>query len=216
MGEIESIQRLVRSNPAFSDASCLKIIDPPMMEKFRDDLLEQDNASNVEHKFWLPKLTPWRASLKVGLDLDNKTQVVRANYFRVNPEKLPPVIYHYNVTIWRYDKDNHLQEIDLAKEQDKNENTGIIKYLTESEKLWQQDQYGKKIGIAYDGRSSMYASSELAMTSAEHYQKDVAYPPGSKKIYSIILSLAGKIIPPRSNRKQLRVLYIVFYYTRFS
>ena len=199
MGELESTQRLARTSPQLSDQACMRIIDPPAQEKFRDHLLPT-TGTNGRNPYWLPALEPWRVSHDVGVMLDNHTQIVRANYFRVNPKMLPKRIFHYYVGIFRYDRDGQIGTEDFSKSNEKQSNTMLMKQLLLQQPEWKN----AGIGFAYDGKSSLYTSNSLSFKkggSDDHFQADVNFPPGSHTTYSVLLSLAGEVVPP-SNQKQ--------------
>lgn len=204
MGEIEAIQRLVRSSPQLSDDACLAVIDPPYHDRDRESLMPatEGRSTRANAQYWMPRLEAWRASLDVGVVLDNNTQIIRTNYFRMNPSRVPPIIYHYNISIFRYDKEMQIGSEDLSKSNDKQSNTGIIKYLVDSKSNWRLASGNDKIGLAYDGKSSMYATHHLpSFTDQEHFQQDVIYPPGSNTTYSVMITLAGEIHPPHTQRE---------------
>ena len=114
----------------------------------------------------------------------------------MNPSRLPEVIYHYNVSIYRYTKDQQIGTEDLSKSNERESNTGILKAIIDHHAEFKfgvaKDQ---KIGLAYDGKSSLYATQPLPYPN-EHFQQDIVHPRGSKTTYSVLITLAGKIAPP--------------------
>jgi hypothetical protein len=197
---LESIQRLVRTSPQLSDSACLRIINPPAQEKFRDHLLPKTGV-NGRNPYWLPTLEPWRVSHDVGVMLDNHSQIVRANYFRVNPKMLPKRISHYYVSIFRYDREGTIGAEDFSKSNEKHTNTAIMKtFLLAQLPEWKN----AGLGFAYDGKSSLYTSASLSFKKGgadDHFQADVNFPPNSHTTYSVLLCLAGEVVPPTSQKQ---------------
>lgn len=204
MGELEEIQQLVRNSSTLNDKACLAIIDPPLNDRYREDKLPEASSKKPYAKYWIPPLEPWRVSVELGEVLDNRTQIVRSNYFRVSTSDIPSTIYHYNVSIYRYNKDHQVGSEDLAMSNEKETNTGILKMIADHAQntTWKSDTTGRKIGVAYDGKKSLYSSQVLPMdkdhlqVEKDSLQQDVVYPPNSKTSYSVLISLAGHIHPP--------------------
>ena len=181
MGDLTSVSGLLsRNNSLIGDAACLRIIDPSFESRYRDDLIVGD----TEKKFFLPGLDAWRISESVGIPVNN----VRANFFVVDPRSLPTYLYHYNVAI--YNKKDLLSEDDtvggdelggataasasvtgstsssrkkdFCKEKDTGPlNTKVVTAFIAANRGTQTTSRGEKIGISYDGKSSMYSSHRL-------------------------------------------------------
>jgi hypothetical protein len=197
-----------------SDEACMQVIDPPLIDKDRDQYFESvEGMGTSASPYWMPKLDAWRASMNIGHVLDNHTQIIRCNYFRMNPDRIPRTIFHYNISIFRYDKETHIGTEDLAKSNDKQMNTGIVKFLVDSHENWRFDSSKNPIGLAYDGKSSLYSSHRLSTFDAEdRFQQDVSFPPSSNTAYCVLISLAGEIHPPRNQGN----LYSAFLFQNIS
>jgi hypothetical protein len=186
------------------DQMCLGIIDPPFQEKIRDEYMPDIVDSTGKNSKWMPKMEPWRVSKDVGIKLDNIAHIIRANSFRVNPSALPTTLYHYNVGIFRYDREGNIGVDDLAKENEKNVNTAILKEMVRRRDDW-KILNGKHVGFSYDGKSSLYTSARLQLkkdtTDSEHFQTDVTYPPNANSTYHVIISLVAEVHAPSSHSK---------------
>jgi hypothetical protein len=206
MGEVDAVQSLLRNDPNSNDAACLRIINSVMDENIREQRIEV-SASESGTKYYLQPLENWRIAHQVGVMLDNSTHIIRANAFRVNARALPRSIFHYHVSIFRYDRTKTMIAIDLAKEKDVTLNIGLIKSVIQSSAEWLQDSQGRKIGLAYDGRSSMYSTVLLPVVTSTQtsggtvFESDVVFPVDSTNNYFVAISLAenGEIEIPRSN-----------------
>jgi hypothetical protein len=214
MGDLEAVNRLMRERAPMMDNLCLGIIDPPMQERLRDDLLP-DYGASVEgsdgrhhNSRWLPKMEPWRVSKEVGIKLDNATHVVRANYFNANPSMLPDSLYHYHISIFRFDHEGNLLMDDLAKTNERNVNSAILKDILHRKDLPfnQSAVRGKKVGFAYDGKSSMYCTAPMEMIESRDLQCDVTWPPNTQTTYHVVMSLVATIPVPKNHSKNLLLL----------
>jgi hypothetical protein len=179
----------------------LKIIDSVIDEEIRESRIENVEG-NSKNKYYLQPIENWRIAHHVGVMLDNSTHMIRANAFRVNPKSLPSRIYHYHIGIFGYDHDGNLRAHDLAKEKDTALNTEVLKSIIEHNVDWKVDSKNNRIGIAYDGRSSMYSTHFLPMMT-EHFVMDVAYPAGSGNVYQVLISMVenGEIETPKTMGK---------------
>jgi hypothetical protein len=115
------------------------------------------------------------------------SHIIRANAFKVNVSALSVKVYHYHVSIFRYDRENNLREEDLAKEKDTTMNIGIVKQVISEHKEWKlNDRTNDTVGLAYDGRSSLYSTALLPLphNSDGHAATfDVTYPPNTPNNY---------------------------------
>ena len=204
MGELDSINRLMRERAHIMDQLCLSIIDPPIQERFRDEFLPDEVDASGKNPKWMPKMEAWRVSKDVGIMLDNASHIIRANCFRVNPSVLPSALYHYNVGIFRYDREGNIGTEDLAKENERNVNTAILKEMVQRRNDW-KILNGKNVGFSYDGKSSLYTSARLQLkkdvSDSEHFQTDVTYPANSNTTYHVIISLVAEVHAPTSHSK---------------
>jgi hypothetical protein len=131
MGESRAIVELMTQNPRISDLAISKIISPSMMERFE----RSERAENLQKV--MPPRESWRFSKQAGVVLDNMTQIVRCNHFNINPAHLPDTIYHYNIAVFKYNRQKEVSECDLSKEKDGERIcTGILKQLWERHNHW--------------------------------------------------------------------------------
>jgi hypothetical protein len=209
MGEVDEVLSMLRSDRNSSDAACLKIIDSVLDPEVRESRIENVEG-NSKNKYYLQPIENWRIAHHVGVMLDNSTHMVRANAFRVNPKSLPSRIYHYHIAIFGYDRDGNLKAEDLAKEKDTALNTEVLSLIINSNVDWKVDSKSRPIGIAYDGRSSMYATHFLPMMT-EHFVSDVAYPVNSAHVYQVLISLVenGEIETPKTMGKIISLFVVI-------
>ena len=88
------------------DDLCLSVIAPPLMEKIRDDLIGDKIQINKQTS------DEWRLvsvsnpnSVSAGLWLDGKKSVVKANHFLIDSERLPSIVYHFAISIFKLKRD---------------------------------------------------------------------------------------------------------------
>lgn len=168
MGEVNEITHLISSRLDLTDESCMDIIDPPFEEKIREHLVatnkEHDRIAetNTNYKTCLATAMPWRTSGSVGVMLDNETQVVRANFFRLKPtSRLPKRIYNYRVGIFKIGRENELPEDLCDSRGEKALTTSILRTLISSRPTWHADSAGNPIGLAYNGTTTLYTTQRL-------------------------------------------------------
>lgn len=200
MGEVQDFLKFIKASPNCSDAGIVDIINPPLSERNRDDKLDPSD-------FWLPGISQWRLSQSAGQLLNTDQHMVRCNHFQVDTQQLPAVISHYNVSIFKYNRDETLSEEDLAKANDKKLNTKLLKTLHESMGDWQRDQDGRPIGITYDGNSSLFSSVRLPMKGtqspdlAQRFVKDVCLLDSTTLRFCVVLTNVGEISPPPNAKR---------------
>ncbi len=146
----------------------------------------------------------WRHDQKAGALLNTREHMVRCNHFRVNTQELPTVITHYNVSIFKYNRDDSISDEDLAKGSDKKLNTKLMKVLHESHDDWSNHQ-NKPIGVTYDGNSSFFTSSALPFErdpadGVIRSTEEVYWPDSTTLRFSVVLTQVGQIRPPPSAR----------------
>jgi hypothetical protein len=168
MGEVTEITHLVASRLNITDESVMTIIDPPFHEKDRDAVVAHNRAEdlkaaiNVRGNTILSTAQPWRSMGTVGVMLDNVSQVVRANYFPVNPSHLPVKIYNYRVGIYKLSLEGEQQLEDLCNAKgEKALTTSLLRALIASKPHWHTDPLGKPVGLAYNGTTTLYTTHEL-------------------------------------------------------
>jgi hypothetical protein len=98
----------------------------------------------------------------------------------------------------------------LAKGQNVTLNNALLKRIISENKDWNRDSKGRKIGLAYDGKSSLYSTKRLQLArnletstssrrdESESFQCEVTWPIDSKSIYVVIIGKAGEINVPKS------------------
>ena len=110
MGDADSIKSIFdqierRRGSMTMDDLCLAVISPPLMEKIRDDLIGdsfQVNKQISDEWRLVSDANPF--SVSAGIWLDGVQNVVRANHFLIDSERLPSVIYHFAVSIFKIKK----------------------------------------------------------------------------------------------------------------
>lgn len=167
MGDMVSVvNQVARYNSLINDTACLRIMDPPIDARNRQEIIAGESAK----KYILPEIDPWRVADCIGVPVNN----VLANFFVVDPRFLPTMIFHYNIMI--FSKRDHLQIMqkdpastasaepkDLCKELDNQLNTKIIGTFFAMHADALRTSSGGKIGISYDGKSSLYTSQYLVL-----------------------------------------------------
>lgn len=208
MGEMQSVMDLLRNESLIDDRACLRIMDPAYDDRYRDDLIVGDGAK----RYFLPTMDRWRIADSVGVPIQN----IRTNFFVMDPRYLPTTIYLYNVAMYHKDDfqfpadDNaslgsNASRKDLSKEKDSALNTKIMRAFMDGVASMRQTSRGDKIGLAYDGKSSLYASHplDLPFTIKGIYLAEVTV----RKAYVVAISQVDAVDVPRT-REQWRDLGI--------
>jgi hypothetical protein len=215
MGDVDSVMRMMKTDPNANDAACLRIINSVLDSVTREQLIEKASSGGRANRnqYYLQPIENWRIAHQVGVILDNSNHIIRANAFKVNVSALPAKVYHYHVSIFRYDRENNLREEDLAKEKDTAMNIGIVKQVISDHQEWKvNSRTSDSVGLAYDGRSSFYSTALLPLphTSDGHAATfDVTYPPKTPNNYFLAISLVenGEVEIPRTNGENLFFLF---------
>ncbi len=197
MGEDGALINLLNSSADCSDEAALRVIDPPVGDRDRGELLLNESKD-------IPGIAAWRKlGSSGGLALSTDAHVVRANHFRVQTADIPVKVLQYSVSIFHYKFDGSLQEQDLAKESDKRVNVTLVRLMRDKNPEWRTDAAGRRVGIAYDGNSTLYATSplpcipgELRADSSAKYQEDVYWPGSTTNKFSLVLSFAAFVSMP--------------------
>jgi hypothetical protein len=211
MGDVDSVMHMMKTDPNANDAACLRIINSVLDTVTREQLIEKAASGGRanRNKYYLQPIENWRIAHQVGVILDNSNHIIRANAFKVNVSALPAKVYHYHVSIFRYDRENNLREEDLAKEKDTAMNIGIVKQVISEHKEWKlNDRTNDAVGLAYDGRSSFYSTALLPLphdSDGHAATFDVTYPPNTPNNYFLAISLVenGEVEIPRTNGENL-------------
>jgi hypothetical protein len=205
MAEIDSIISMVKNSSETTDSACLKIIDTPDL-KLREANIENAEVSHSK-KYAMQPVENWRLSKSVGVPLDNTNNIIRANCFRLSPKDLPPKIFHYFASIYRFSRDGEIEKDDLTKEKDGNLCVGIVKQAIDKNPEWKIAEEGNKvIGLAYDGRSALYTTGPLPF--GKDYQCELHWPINSPTQYLLLLSFANEINIPQSHGKKTTFEYL--------
>lgn len=93
MGELGEILALLRGNGA-TPKDILAVINPSPADR-------NSRASRVTNPA-LPTVEAWRYETSIGAPL-NPSQIVRANFFKVDTSKIPRNIYQYAFHIYKFD-----------------------------------------------------------------------------------------------------------------
>jgi hypothetical protein len=199
MGEVSSVLSLLRYSSEVSDDACLRIVDPFTLSVRRNQHLLQSSSSissSPSSPPPLPSVESWRFLSWIGISLDNNDHLIRTNSFRLSLAALLSILYHYEISIYRYDYDGNLIEENLArkggtvysdnsmidqteririnkanKENTASVNVGILRqFLYDHSEIKFINNGNKKdtIGLAYNGFSSFYSTSPLDLPYVEH------------------------------------------------
>jgi hypothetical protein len=133
---------------------------------------------------------------RIGLVLDGVANVLRSNHFKIDPHSIPSFIYLYHVSIYRYERDNMTlqqdkdgKDFNLAsdtKDTDVLQTYAIMRALRAMHPEWEVERRdntdagswaegrepdnlyrpGTRIGLTYDGRSALFATTKLDFTAA--------------------------------------------------
>lgn len=199
MGQQPDLLSKIQTSPDCGDAAALRVIAPPLSERDRGPQLESTDPFN-------PQASEWRMGLTAGLALTSDEHKVRANYLKVGTGRLPPTIYHYAVSLFRYSRDGTVMEDDLAKGTDKCTNITIMDTVrTKYAQEWRTDAASKQaIGMAYDGGAGLYTSlplpciQNLRSDQNAKFAVDVPWPGSSTAKVCVVLMFVGFITHPNS------------------
>ena len=153
MGEVASVLNLTRVK-GNTDADILAVINPPAADRDRNAL--------VRHRA-MPPVENWRHSSSIGAVLDMNVHSVISNFYRVICSNLPPRIFHYHVHVYRLLRDGSMDATDCAPDEDTRNLITVIISLRKRHPEW-ATVGGKKVGVAYDGKSALFTSAKLPFT----------------------------------------------------
>lgn len=123
-----------------------KVICPPAAERDRTLILQE--AAIVK-----PPILSQRLRNPIGALLPD-SEIVRANFFRVNTDRVPQRLFKYAVHIYSTNVDGTDKE-EVSQKEDERFTTSLIKKLCTRHPEWQH------IGFGYDGRSMLMTSASL-------------------------------------------------------
>eukprot|EP01041_Mallomonas_annulata_P003861 gene3861-7706_t len=160
MSSDQSIMGLL-GRPTMSNQAILQIINPPMDQRTNRPPARLNAIKFTTDAAVLPAHDRWRLTPSIGESLNPSSQIVRANHFQVDVTNIPDAIYHYHVYIHRLTKDGE-RGPDIAPVEDSKITTQLLSNLKQEylPRTNTPQQYFP-LGITYDGRSSLYATSEL-------------------------------------------------------
>ena len=208
MGEIESIRGLL-NGPGMTDADILEVINPPASQRDRSVYLGTIGTPQYqENAIMMPGHAEFRYSVSVGRQLDPRSQVVRANHFRIDADRMVERIVHYHVHIYGYSK-GELQKEDQAPDIDERKSIELLRNLIRAHPEWEVHGGTRQpVGLTYDGRSALFSTQPIDMPlidtdGAPFLMEDVHLldPDGnpSNSRYRVVLTMLGDIIPPQGN-----------------
>lgn len=148
MGEIDSIQRLI-TGAGMSPADIQRIVAPPVADRNRSAQLGESDLIR-------PPIVPWRLETPVGAALV-AGDVIRANFFQVNTDRVPSSIFKYAVHMYSINADGSDKE-EVSQREDERITTSLMaKLRTRHNSAW------SNIGFGYDGRSMLMTSHSLLL-----------------------------------------------------
>ena len=153
MGEVTSVLALTRGRGT-TDAEILAVINPPIADR--------DRSALIRHRA-LPPVEKWRHSAPIGAELDMNTHSIISNHYRVMCGHLPPRIFQYHVHTYRLKRDGSVDSTDCAPDEDTRNLITVLLTLRRNHPEWAVIG-GKKVGVAYDGKSALFTSSKLPFT----------------------------------------------------
>lgn len=197
MNELSNLRSDMKRHPDMSDEAILRIINPPYADRDRSRLVGDGLFMSVLEKW---RVHGQQLGMPVGGD-------ICANFFKLDPRMLPPNIFHYNVSIFRWGKEG-LDTKDMAKEREAGMNTAIVKNFIENQAhdfMRIDPMTGESIGTVYDGKSSLYSTKSFhfpqhdrpgrdtgddaietsSHSSSVHHDSEVLF---DGKAYSLIIS----------------------------
>lgn len=183
---------MVKNAQEMSDAAIMKVLQPPVIE-----LMERENLID-QHEKRMPPIEAWRMQEKCGVVLNNNDHQVFCNHFKINTDKVPSTVMHYNVSIYFIQRDDSLHEDDLAKKTEKEKNTKIVDQLI-------RQQGWENIGSVYDGMTAFYTAAKLDFIDEENkngnrFIKAVLLPGSKSARFKVSLTEVGTIHAPITGR----------------
>jgi len=155
----------------------------------------------------LPEHAPWRFANPIGATL-LANQIVRSNFFRVNCERIPAVLYQYAVHVYPFKvSDNTFETVDCAGKEDSRILQSLFKRLLARHPEWNIKKGGT--GISFTGRSTVFTTAllpfppESVNDRGEPFLADaltVPNPDGtdSRRRFRVSLTLVSQFNMPRS------------------
>lgn len=193
MGEMSNIISLLR----VAEANLLPVINPPASDRKR----ENKGAP------WLPEHAPWRFANPIGANL-LANQIVRSNFFRVNSEHIPAVLYQYAVHCYSFKhSENAFEAVDCAGKEDSRILWALFKKLLTRHPEWNVKKGGT--GISFTGRSTIFSTAVLPFAEGsvndrqEPFFSDTLSVPNldgtdSRRRFRVTLTLVTQFRMPRS------------------
>jgi hypothetical protein len=102
----------------------------------------------------IPPLANWRMTPNVGFRVREN---IVSNHFKVDVSSIPQYFHHYDVKIKKCSKDGDILDENVARDGDPATNMIIIKSMYYQHPAWKE----QKIGVSYDGRSSLFTTGKL-------------------------------------------------------
>ena len=166
MGEVPSVQALTTA-AGMSDRDVLNVINPPASDRDRSSRLDATyslESAYKESSKMLPAHAEWRTTPKIGKVLNPATQIIRSNHFAVNTRSLKSSIQKYLLTIFKIDRAGIEDTVDAVNDEDQRVVTSLVLQLRDNHPEW---RIGTGVGFTFNGRSVLYTSELLPLTSVD-------------------------------------------------
>lgn len=200
MAEISSVQATL-TGPGMSDREIMAILCPANRD--RSELIDNPR---------LPPHAEWRNGT-IGFSLQPGTHTVRANYFRVNPSKIPERFYQYHIHIRAYDKSGVLKVEDAAQTEDYRTNVALVMLFQSRHPEWKNID-GVNVGFTYDSRSTVFTTKRLPLPETnsdgnDFLAEDIAVPNSdgteSRRRFKISITFATSLVSPAQTEEDWRL-----------
>lgn len=181
MGEVESIQRLLNA-PGMLSQDIQRVVAPSVADRDRCRMVQESNLMK-------PGLAEWRLQTPIGAQLPS-SDVVRANFFQVNTDRVPSALFKYAVHIYSINIDGSDKE-EVSQKEDERINTSLLSKLRTRHPEWQTG-----IGFGYDGKSMLMTSHSLHLPNRNA---------DNEPFLSEMIGLPSRATGEESTRKRYRV-----------
>lgn len=193
MGDVSNIVGLLRA----AEANLSAVINPTANARRREGI----------GAFALPEHAPWRFADPIGATL-LANQIVRSNFFRVNCEHIPAVLYQYAVHVYPFKTtENAFDTVDCAGKEDSRILWSLYKKLLSRHPEWNVKKGGT--GMSFTGRSTVFTTAILPLPPGSVNDRQepffaealsVPNPDGteSRRRFRVSLTLVTQFPMPRS------------------
>lgn len=136
-------------------SAVLAVIDPPAAERNRSNMVNLGTQ--------LPGHSALRTMMApVAFPLGGDT--IQSNHFRINPTRIPGIVFKYHVAIFRLMADGVEKDV-TASTDSVPQNIQIMLQLKEKQTTW-HPAGGDSLGYLYDGKASLVTSRDLGIGQA--------------------------------------------------